>query len=120
MRQFTWFSNFAELRFRPMGGLRTLGNTILRLLGLLAARILRPSEPTIGNAGIGVTIIVGVFSLAVIWFGVGYIATEDYKRTEATAYQDTANLARAFEEHIVRLMQAHDQILLFVRASIAK
>src|SRR4051812_31382284 len=103
-----------------MGGPRVTGNVVLRRLGALAARLVRTSEPTFGNAGVGVTILVGVFSLAFIWLGVGYIANEDLKRTESTALQDTANLARAFEEHIVRLMQAHDQILLFVRASIAK
>src|SRR5438477_3076624 len=85
-----------------------------------AARLARSRAATSGNAGVGASIIVGVLSLAIIWLGVAYIATEDFKRTESTAFQDTANLARAFEEHIIRLIQAHDQILLFARASITK
>ena len=47
------------------------------------------------------------------------MASEDARRTEAAAYNDTANLALVFEENIIRLIQAHDQILLFARASFA-
>jgi diguanylate cyclase (GGDEF)-like protein len=64
--------------------------------------------------------LVGLLSLGIIWLGVWYLASEDANRTEVSRYQDTANLARAFEEHIIRLIQAHDQILLFARSSIAK
>src|ERR1700745_1744341 len=66
------------------------------------------------------TILFGLFSLAVVWVGAWYIAAEDIKRTEAAAYQDTANLVRAFEENIVRLIQASDQILLFARNSYSR
>ena len=72
------------------------------------------------DSGIYVSILVGIFSVAVVWLGAWYISTEEFKRTEAAAYQDTANLARAFEEHIIRLIQAHDQILIFARTSYSK
>jgi diguanylate cyclase (GGDEF)-like protein len=71
------------------------------------------------DAGVIGSILLGLLSVAIIWLGAWYIASEDAKRTETGAYQDTSNLARAFEEHIIRLIQAHDQILLFARASVA-
>jgi len=75
---------------------------------------------TLWDSGIYASILLGVFSVAVAWLGAWYISTEELKRTEAAAYQDTANLARAFEEHIIRLIQAHDQILIFARTSYSK
>src|SRR5215813_7491322 len=72
---------------------------------------------TLWDSGIYVSILLGAFSVAVAWLGAWYLSTEELKRTEAAAYQDTANLARAFEEHIIRLIQAHDQILIFARTS---
>jgi diguanylate cyclase (GGDEF)-like protein len=76
--------------------------------------------PHFWDAGVIGTILLGLLSVAIIWLGAWYIASEDAKRTESAAYQDTSNLARAFEEHIIRLIQAHDQILLFARTSIAR
>src|SRR5262245_19862050 len=75
---------------------------------------------TLWDSGIYFSILLGVFSVAIAWLGAWYISTEELERTEAAAYQDTANLARAFEEHIIRLIQAHDQILIFARTSYSK
>src|SRR5262245_18290645 len=76
--------------------------------GVAASPVARLSD-----SGIYVSILVGIFSVAVLLLGAWYISTEEFKRTEAAAFQDTANLSRAFEEHIIRLIQAHDQILIF-------
>jgi hypothetical protein len=103
-----------------MGGFQSLGaqsGADCRIRGAVPARVVKRRS---AMRGVGATILVGVFSLGIIWLGVAYIANEDFKRTESTAFQDTANLARAFEEHIIRLIQAHDQILLFVRTSILR
>src|SRR5215510_5369880 len=75
---------------------------------------------TLWDSGIYVSILLGAISVAAAWLGAWYISTEELDRTEAAAYQDTANLARAFEEHIIRLIQAHDQILIFARTSYSK
>ncbi len=80
----------------------------------------RPPVATLCDSGFYVSILFGLFSVAVVWFGAWYISTEELKRTQAAAYQDTGNLARAFEEHIIRLIQAHDQILIFARTSYSK
>jgi diguanylate cyclase (GGDEF)-like protein len=72
------------------------------------------------DSGIYASILLGAFSVTAAWLGAWYISTEEFNRTEAAAYQDTANLARAFEEHIIRLIQAHDQILIFARTSYSK
>src|SRR4029450_13662139 len=87
----------------------------------VADRGVAPSPvATLWDSGIYVSILLGAISVAAAWFGAWYISTEELDRTEAAAYQDTANLARAFEEHIIRLIQAHDQILIFARTSLAK
>jgi diguanylate cyclase (GGDEF)-like protein len=103
-----------------MGGIRSLMGAVKKWRFAPAAHLALSATPKFGNATVHGSILIGVFSLAVIWLGAWYIANEDAKRTESTAYQDTANLARAFEEHIIRLIQAHDQILLFARTSYAK
>src|SRR5262245_47298330 len=72
------------------------------------------------TTGARVIVAVSLLSIAGIWIGVGYLTSVDAKRTEDSAIQDTANLARAFEEHIIRLIQAYDQILLFGRSSFAR
>src|SRR5438477_12614272 len=102
-----------------MGGSRT-NQDLAKSRRAASERLPTSARPKFANAGSGGSVLVGLFSLVLIWLGVGYVANEDAIRTENTAYQDTANLARAFEEHIIRLMQAHDQILLFARTSIVK
>src|SRR5215475_2766917 len=47
------------------------------------------------------------------------MVSQDSERSETAAYKETANLARVFEENIIRLIQAHDQILLFARSAYA-
>src|SRR5260370_36808422 len=103
-----------------MGGVSASGDGVWQRRDASAASIAPTANPKFGNASIHGSILIGLFSMGVIWLGAWYIANEDAKRTESTAYQDTANLARAFEEHIIRLIQAHDQILLFARTSYAK
>jgi two-component system, sensor histidine kinase len=61
----------------------------------------------------------GLFSLFLIWLGALYFSRADFSQTENAAYQNATNLARAFEEHIIRVLQAYDQTLLFVRSSYA-
>jgi len=71
------------------------------------------------NAGARGSIILGLFSVLLIWLGVFYMMSQDAERSETAAYQETANLARVFEENIIRLVQAYDQTLLFARTSYA-
>src|SRR5919198_2984389 len=92
-------------------------NPIRRLPSVLKASLMSPATFGLGDAGLRGSLLLGLFSLALIWLGAWYIAHEDTVRTEAAAYRDTANLARAFEEHIIRLLKAHDQIILFARSS---
>ena len=54
-------------------------------------------------------------SVITIWAGAAHIIGEDYRRTREGALNDTANLARAFDEHVVQSMQALDQTLLIAR-----
>ena len=88
-----------------------------RRLGTLLASIEGALELGSRSTGARGSVLLGLFSITVIWLGASCMSIEDSRRSEAAAYQDTANLALVFEENIIRLIQAHDQILLFARSS---
>src|SRR5256885_5979204 len=93
---------------------------IWRHLVATSARLVRSISLIFGNSGARGSILLGVFAVGLDWFGAWYMASKDASRSETAAYHDAANLARVFEENIIRLLQAHDQILLFARSSYVK
>ncbi len=58
--------------------------------------------------------------MILIWFGAIYFSYSDWLQTEYAAHQTAENLARAFEEQIIRTIRAADQTLLYVRDSYVK
>lgn len=69
------------------------------------------------SAGVLASILLGLFAVGLIWIGTFYILHEERQRTGQEAAQLTANLARAFEEHIIRAIHSADQTLLYVRSA---
>jgi signal transduction histidine kinase/DNA-binding response OmpR family regulator len=60
-------------------------------------------------------ILLGLAGIAAIWAGAIYEIREERRFVAQDARQTTANLARAFEEHIIRMVSGVDQTLLYVR-----
>lgn len=67
------------------------------------------------NAGSAVAAF-GIFVLVLLWMGVAWELGRDRDRVLRQAEADTANLARAFEEHIQRTIAGLDQTMLYIVA----
>ena len=59
--------------------------------------------------------VVASIAIGLLWTVIGATLWHDRMAAEAGAMKDTANLARTFEENIVRTVEAVEQTLLFIR-----
>jgi signal transduction histidine kinase/CheY-like chemotaxis protein/HPt (histidine-containing phosphotransfer) domain-containing protein len=66
-------------------------------------------------AGLTGAAALGIGAIVVLWGGVFHSLAVERDQALESAAHDTSNLARAFEEHIVRSIKAVDQTLLYVR-----
>ena len=64
--------------------------------------------------------LLGVCAVVLLWAGISHLLATDKQHAEQSAVQNGANLARAFEEHIIRSIREVDQTLLYVRESYTK
>jgi diguanylate cyclase (GGDEF)-like protein len=62
-------------------------------------------------------IFVGMAMIAAIWASVSFHLSVEHDRAQRSAIQDTGNLARVFEEHILRTIMEADRAILMLRAS---
>jgi diguanylate cyclase (GGDEF)-like protein len=60
---------------------------------------------------------VGVAVIAAIWVSINFHLAVELERPRLAAIQDTSNLARVFEEHIVRTIMETDRTILLLRTS---
>lgn len=60
----------------------------------------------------------GLGMIALAWCAIEFHLETGRARSEAAAIQDNNNLARVFEEHIVRVIRANDRALRFLRTSL--
>jgi hypothetical protein len=61
-------------------------------------------------------VVLGLCGIVLLWAGVFHSLSVQREQALRDATQNTSNLARAFEEHIVRTVKAVDQTLLLIRA----
>ena len=62
----------------------------------------------------------GIATIGLVWASVIFSLKASYENTERNAFQNSAKLARAFEENIVRSVKEADAALLFLRAAYEK
>jgi len=83
---------------------------VLRSAGRSAGLVARGSM----QAG---TPLLGLFGLVLLWTAVLHFLSAEREQSLQSARQNTTNLSRVFEEHIVRSLKAVDQTLLYIRDS---
>lgn len=64
--------------------------------------------------------LLGLCAIVVLWAGIYHSLTVEREQALQGAVHNTANLSRAFEEHIVRSIKAIDQTMLYARDSYSK
>jgi len=62
----------------------------------------------------------GVAMIGIIWLGTAFHLTAKRHLAEEAAIKNSGNLARAFEEHLVRSIKEVDRVLLFLRDTYQK
>ena len=62
-------------------------------------------------------IYVGMAMIAAIWASISFHLSVEHDRAQRSAIQHTGNLARVFEEHIVRTIMEADRAILLLRTS---
>ncbi len=62
-------------------------------------------------------IYLGMAMIAVVWGSIGFHLSVERERAEDGAIQENSNLARVFEEHIVRTLTGVDRSLLLLRSA---
>ncbi|MGD0025819.1 MAG: EAL domain-containing protein [Xanthobacteraceae bacterium] len=72
------------------------------------------------RASLQLSTFLGVAMIAVIWAGLALHLNMEEQSAVASAKQNSGNLARAFEEHVVRSIEQGDKVLLALRAAYAK
>lgn len=67
-----------------------------------------------------VIILFGIVLLCIIWIGLYFKINSERQADINNAIKDTANFARAFEEHTLRTIRSADQTVLFLKYQYAK
>ena len=67
-----------------------------------------------------VVLLFGLGFLCFIWTGLYFIVQGERERAVVSAFKETANYARMFEEHAVRTITGLDQVALFLKYQVEK
>lgn len=62
-----------------------------------------------------IIILFGISLLSFLWTGLYYQVQNERQLATASAFKDTANFSRAFEEHTLRTIKSIDQTVLFLK-----
>jgi hypothetical protein len=63
----------------------------------------------------GISTLLGVAMIGIIWLGTAVHLKAERQISQEAAIQNSGNLARAFEEHLVRSIKEVDRVLLSLR-----
>lgn len=80
----------------------------------------RPLQEWLLRIGPYGSALLGISAIVLIWAGALYFTNAEKLQTEQSALHNADNLARAFEEQIIRSIRAADQTLLYARDSYVK
>ncbi len=66
------------------------------------------------------SLLLGLSAVLLVWLGAFHFIQKEYQQTEQAALQNSGNLARAFEEQLIRSIRAADQTIRYARDSYAR
>jgi len=81
-----------------------------------ALKITTKTCAAVWRAAGNITAFLGAAMIGIIWLGVAFHLTAERQISQEAAIQNSGNLVRAFEEHLVRSIKEVDRVLLFLRA----
>ena len=61
--------------------------------------------------------VLGLAMILLIWTSIAFLLGDEHDRVRATVFKDTSNLARVFEEHIIRALSDVDKTVMVLRSA---
>ena len=83
--------------------------------GRATLKTIKETLTAAGRAIANISTFLAVAMIAIIWLGATYHLTAERQIAQEAAIRHSGNLARAFEEHLIRSIKEVDRVLLYLR-----